>query len=142
MDRFIPAAAPGESASSGAKDDADAMHRMVNAARASEGLPALERDVSLDKLALAHVEEMLKANIVGHTLSGGDLRLRIEAAGLRTKIAGENLASAKTLENAHRALWTSPSHRDNLLRTQFNRIGVAAMRSSDGSVWVTEVFAD
>jgi uncharacterized protein YkwD len=139
--RFVATPAPGEEAAKGAKDDADALIRMVNAARAGESLPPLARDASLDKLAQAHVEEMVRAKMVGHNVGGGDLKARIAAAGLKTKIAGENLASAKSIENAHRALWASPSHRDNLLLTQFSRIGVAAVRTPDGSVWVAQVFA-
>jgi len=140
-ERFVASPAPGEAAAKGAKDDAEALHRMVNAARVAEGVGSLARDASLDKLALAHVEEMVKAKMVGHDVGDGDLRVRIQRAGLRTSIAGENLASARTIENAHRALWASPSHRGNLLLDQFNRVGVAAMKSQDGSVWVAEVFA-
>lgn len=140
-DRFHAAPAPGEEASKGASDDADALLRMVNAARAAEGIGSLTRDAALDKLASAHVDEMVKAKMVGHDVGGGDLRARIEASGVRTNIAGENLASAKTVQNAHRALWASPSHRDNLLRARFSRIGVAAQRAPDGTVWVTQVFA-
>lgn len=140
-DRYVASPAPGEEAAKGAKDEADGLYRMVNGARASEGLSQLARDPALDKLAAAQVEAMVKAGMVGHDVGGGDLRERIDAAGLTSKIAGENLASARSLENAHRALWVSPSHRGNLLLEQFKRIGVAAARSKDGSIWVAEVFA-
>ncbi len=56
-------------------------------------------------------------------------------------VAGENVATASTLENAHRALWASPSHRGNLLHEAFTRVGVAVVRAADGAVWVTEMFA-
>jgi uncharacterized protein YkwD len=138
--RFVAAAAPGEDAAKGALDDADAMLRMVNAARAAEGLPALVRDARLDALAQAHNEEMLKARMVGHDVGSGDLRARMNASGMRVKVAGENLASARSLEHSHRALWASPSHRDNMLYGDFRRMGVAVARARDETVWVTEVF--
>jgi uncharacterized protein YkwD len=139
--QFIPTSVPGEAESKGAKDDDDAMLRMINAARASEQLAPLTRDASLDKLAKAHSEEMKKARMVGHDIGGGDPTVRLKAAGILARVAGENCASASSPENAHRALWASPSHRGNLLLGQFTKVGVAVVRSADGTVWVTEIFA-
>lgn len=138
---FVRAAVPGEEAAAGAKDDADAMLRMINAARIAEGRKPLVRDAALDKVAKAHSEEMMKARIVGHDVGGGDPRKRIEAAGIKAAIAGENVASASSLPNAHRALWASPSHRGNLLLERFTKVGVAVARAADGSYWVTEMFS-
>jgi uncharacterized protein YkwD len=117
------------------------MLRMINAARASEALGALTRDPVLDKVAKAHSEEMLKARMVGHDVGTGDPSARLRAAGVSARVAGENVATASTLENAHRALWASPSHRGNMLLDQFTRVGVAVVRGPDGMVWVTEMFA-
>jgi uncharacterized protein YkwD len=139
--QFVPASAPGEAAGKGAKDDDDAMLRMINAARASESLAALVRDPQLDRIAKAHSEEMLKARMIGHNVGTGDPSVRLKAAGVSARVAGENVATASTLENAHRALWASPSHRGNLLLDRFTRVGVAVVRAADGMVWVTEMFA-
>jgi len=138
---FERAKVPGEEAAAGAKDDADAMVRMINAARTAEGRKALVRDAELDKVARAHSEEMMKAKLVGHDVGGGDPRARLEAAGISASIAGENVASASSLENAHRALWASPSHRQNLLLDRFSHLGVAVVKGADGTYWVTEVFS-
>jgi uncharacterized protein YkwD len=140
-DQFVPAPAPGEAAAQGAKDDDDGMLRMINAARASEGLLPLTREAQLDRVAKAHSEEMLRARLVGHDVGTGDPAARLQAAGVSAHIAGENVATAATRENAHRALWASPSHRGNLLLGQFTRVGVAVIRAPDGMVWVTEMFA-
>jgi uncharacterized protein YkwD len=139
--QFVPATAPGESAAQGAKDDDDAMLRMINAARASEFLPPLLRDAQLARLARAHSEEMLKARVVGHDVGSGDPAARLRGAGVSAHVAGENVATASTLENAHRALWASPSHRGTLLLEQFTHVGVAVLRAPDGMVWVTEMFS-
>lgn len=138
---FVREAAPGESAAAGATNDADAIARMVNAARVAEGLGALRRDPELDKLAAAHSEEMARAKMVGHDVGSGDPAARLQAAGVRARIAGENVSTASSLENAHRALWASPSHRGNLLFDRFARIGVGVLRDAHGTVWVTELFA-
>lgn len=138
---FVRAPVPGEEAGQGVKDPADAMLRMINAARVAEGRRPLTRDPKLDAVAHAHSEEMKKARLVGHDVGGGDPRARLEAAGITSAVAGENVASASSLENAHRALWASPSHRGNLLLERFTRVGVAVVQSSDGSFWVTEMFS-
>ncbi len=139
--QFVPSAAPGEDAAHGAKDDDDGMLRMINAARASESLSPLTRDAQLDRLARTHSQEMLKQRLVGHDVGTGDPATRLRAAGLSAHVAGENVATASTLENAHRALWASPSHRGNLLLDQFTHVGVAVLRAADGMVWVTEMFS-
>ncbi len=139
--QFVAAAAPGEAAAQGARDDDDAMLRMINAARASESLSPRVRDTTLDKLAKVHSEEMLKARLVGHDVGSGDPAARLRAAGVSAHVAGENVATASTLENAHRALWASPSHRGNLLLDQFTHVGVAVVRGPDKMVWVTEMFS-
>jgi uncharacterized protein YkwD len=84
---------------------------------------------------------MLRARMVGHDVGGGDPAARIKAAGIKAHLAGENVASAGSLEHAHRALWASPSHRGNLLLDKFTRVGVAVVRAPDGMVWVTEMFS-
>src|SRR6185503_15766477 len=87
--QFVAASAPGEDAGKGAKDDDDAMVRMLNAARAAEHLAPLTRDASLDKLARVHSEELHKARMVGHDVGSGDPAARLKAAGLRAHVAGE-----------------------------------------------------
>lgn len=139
--QFVRAAAPGESAAKGAKDDADAMMRMMNAARAAEGVPTLARDAALDALARVHAEAMQKAGMIGHDVGGGDPAARIQAAGYRARVAGENVATSDRPENAHRAIWASPSHRGNLLFGEYTRVGVAVVRDANGRVWVAQMFA-
>lgn len=138
---FVRAPVPGEEAAQGVKDPAEAMLRMINAARVAEGRRPLTRDPALDAVARAHSEEMKKARMVGHDVGGGDPRARLQAAGISSAVAGENVASASSLQNAHRALWASPSHRGNLLLERFTRVGVAVARAADGTYWVTEMFA-
>ncbi len=138
--RYVPSPAPGEDAGRGAKADDEAMTRMVNAARAAEALEPLRRDPELDRLALEHSQEMLRQRVVGHDVGTGDPAARVGAAGVQARITGENVASASTLEGAHRALWASPSHRGNLLLDQFTKVGIAVVRGPDGAVWVTELF--
>ncbi|AKT43998.1 CAP domain-containing protein [Chondromyces crocatus] len=139
--QFQRVAAPGEDAARGASDDADAMMRMINAARAAEGQPPLARDAALDALALQHAQAMSAARLVGHDVGHGDPAARLAAANYAARIAGENVATSDTPEHAHRAIWASPSHRGNLLMGDYTRAGVGVVRDAHGRVWVAELFA-
>ncbi len=132
--------APGESAGMGGQDDR-ALERMIAELRLREGLPSIARDPELDRLARAHAAAMERQKLVAHDLGEGDLRVRFEAEGLGATAVGENLVRAASVELAHRALYASPSHRQNLLRRDFTHFGVAALPGADADVYVAEVFA-
>ncbi len=140
--RFAPATAPGEEAAAGAPDDVAAMRRMMDAARVGEGVSTLAPDLVLDRLAREHVDRMIANKTLGHDVGGGDPATRMREAGLRARAAGENVAVAATLARAHRALWSSPSHRGNMLDGRFKRAGVGVGKGDDGRVWVAILFAE
>jgi uncharacterized protein YkwD len=137
-------AAPGEPKTplSPHVDQAEALLAMVNQARASERSPALRRVASLDAIATRHAEAMRKQKRIAHDAGDGDPRARVEAASLDVLAAGENVAHALDITRAHRALWASPSHRENLLQPRFDGVGIGIALDADGSIWVCEVFAD
>jgi uncharacterized protein YkwD len=135
------AAAPGENAPESAADPSVTLEAMTAALRLDEALSPLRRDERLDALARAHVKEMKSSHAVAHDLGDGDLQTRIESAGLSARIIGENVARARSLVLAHRALYASPSHRMNLLRADYTHVGFAVVTDDDGDVYVCEVFA-
>jgi uncharacterized protein YkwD len=139
---FFASPAPGEQGAVAGDDEATAITRMVNAARASERLPALRRDSRLDALAQTQALAMRTARRVGHDVGLGNVKGRIGETGLNVAAAGENVSHAPSAQRAHRALWASPSHRGNLLHSRYDSIGVGAALDADGSLWVCEVFAD
>lgn len=134
-------AAPGENAGGGASDRAVVLASMIASMRRFERLPPLVREAHLDGVARAHALRMKQAHTVGHDLGDGDPTERFDDAGLSAKEIGENVAHAQSVVLAHRALYASVSHRENLLRAEFRSMGVAVVDDSDGSVWVAEVFS-
>jgi uncharacterized protein YkwD len=140
--------APGEEAASpGGEGDRDevpddaVLASMLAEARAASGEPALTRDARLDAAARQHARAMARARLVAHDAGDGDPSERMQAAGLSWGALGENVAHAATLALAHRSLWASPSHRANMLRRDFERVGVGVVRGERGDVWVVETFA-
>jgi uncharacterized protein YkwD len=139
--RFDAVAAPGEDATLAQGTEADRLLAMLSSLRALEHLAPLSRDRRLDDVALAHAREMLAAKTVGHDIGDGDPVERVGRTGEGAHLVGENVAHAASVRLAHRALYESPSHRENLLRGEFDRVGAAVVSDTDGSVWVAEVFA-
>ena len=132
--------APGEEEARSVSDPRAALFQMVNAARASERLAPLEADARLADLAQSHAEAMRRARKTAHDAGDGDLNRRLELLGLELS-AGENVAHAGTVTLAQRALWASPSHRENLLFSRFDLLGVGVAPDADGTLWVCQVFA-
>jgi len=132
--------APGEEAG-GAGDGAMALTRMMMLARRSEAVPGLVRDAALDRVAKSHAERMMRVRQLGHEIGDGDPKERLVRAGIVSSLVGENVAHAANVVLAHRALWGSPSHRDNMLESRFDRVGVGVSSDPDGTVWVTQLFA-
>lgn len=139
---FRAQAVPGEDASGSSAEPAERLLAMLNAARASEGLAPLPRHAQLDVAAAIQAKAMWEAGLVAHDVGLGDPIDRLEALGLSPRVAGENVAHARSLRQAHRALWASPAHRANLLLDRFTDIGIGVVESEDGSVWVCQVFAE
>jgi uncharacterized protein YkwD len=141
---FFGDAAPGEASSPAATsgDRADSLLAMVNAARTTEQSPPLVRDATLDTIAQRHAEAMRKLKRIAHDAGDGDPQSRVQASELNVLAAGENVAHALDVTRAHRALWASPSHRENLLQPRYDRIGIGIAEDPDGSIWVCEVFAE
>jgi uncharacterized protein YkwD len=114
---------------------------MIDRARATAAMGALPHDPRLDELAARHARAMAEHGRTAHDLGDGDPLARLSEAELFPRGSGENVAHAATLALAHRALWTSPSHRLNLLDPRFRSLGVGVSLGADGSVWVAELFA-
>jgi len=141
---FFSDAAPGEPPKplGAGADVTSALFDMVNQARQSEQSPPLVRDANLDAIAERHAVAMRKLGRIAHDAGDGDPNSRAEAAQLGILVTGENVAHTVDVTRAHRTLWASPSHRENLLQPRFDRVGIGIALDSDGSIWVCEVFAD
>ncbi len=114
---------------------------MLNRARARDGLAPLRRAKALDQVARAHAKAMIRTGRVAHDAGDGTPAERLQGAQLSARRVGENVARAPTLRRVHRALWNSPSHRDNMLDSSFDRVGIAVVRGERGKLWAVQLFA-
>jgi uncharacterized protein YkwD len=117
----------------------------VNNVRAAHGLRRLTVDPALQRVARSYSTTMIRTGRFTH----GDMGRRVAASGARGPAYGENLAwgtgsyaSARTIV----ANWMRrPSHRANLMRAGWTRIGIGAVQGTfmgrRGATVVTADFA-
>lgn len=114
---------------------------MVNAERARQALQPLQPDPELAEVARAHSRDMFAHSYFSHSAPEGQQptdRLRQDSAGLL--MAGENLALAPTLDQAHQGLMNSPGHRANVLRPQFGHVGIGVLDGGRYGLMITQNF--
>ena len=114
---------------------------LANQVRAEAGVSALQRDEGLVQAAREHAAAMAAQQQLSHQFSGeASVQQRLTAAtSLHIDRAGENVAFAATVDQAHDNLMHSPPHRENLLNPAYNVAGFGVVRSGD-SLYVVQDF--
>ncbi len=118
--------------------------QQVNHQRQQHGLPTLRSNPTLSRVARTYSQQMAAYNIYGHIGPSGDThRQRVEAAGLRASLIGENLM--KVGHNRHPVAlsvsgWmNSAGHRKNILLPQMTETGVGIWQRGS-TYYVTQLY--
>ena len=100
--------------------------RLVNAERASAGLPPYAWNAELALAAQRHAIDMVENDYFSHeSLDGRSFVDRIEQAGYTASPRGENIAAGqRTPEQVMDSWMASSGHRANILAEGSNEIGV------------------
>ncbi len=108
------------------------MFDLVNYERRKRGISELVFNKALRDVGRAHCLDMFKRSYFSHyTPEGKSPFDRMNAAGIKYTVAGENLAYAPTVKIAHEGLMNSKGHRENMLRSSFGKLGVGVV---DGGI--------
>jgi len=119
------------------------MLEMINEERAKEGLKLLQADPEMAAVARAHSKDMFARGYFAHNNPDGqDPFDRMEAAKVKFRTAGENLALAQTLEIAHTNLMNSPGHRANIMNPAFGRVGIGVLDGGFYGLMISQEFRD
>lgn len=104
----------------------------TNKERQANGLSLVKENPALDKAAQEKAKNMFEENYWAHfSPSGKDPWTFIQGAGYRFSYAGENLArNFYTAQDTVDAWMNSPSHRENLLNSHYQEIGVAVVEGT------------
>lgn len=118
----------------------------TNEERLKAGLAPLAWDAALCRMARIHSENMARLNFFGHeTPEGLQLKDRARSLGIpRFRVIAENIAYNKGYADpgafAVERWMISAGHRANILYVGFQASAIGSYVSTDGSVYLTQVF--
>jgi len=115
---------------------------LTNAARIEHGLSPLSWDEQVKETAREHSTDMAENNYFNHTnLEGQSPFDRMEEDNIIFRTAGENLAAGQISSIfAHEGLMNSLGHRENILQTQFESLGIGVAFDLKSRPYFTENF--
>lgn len=123
--------------SSAQASDEIELARLINHSRTMASIPPVPVAAELADAARAHSAQMARRRTLFHTNDLGAVYGPVAPNWIRI---GENVATAGWAAHVHHLLMHSPTHRANIL-SPASSMGVGVVRTADGQLWVTEVFA-
>lgn len=114
---------------------------LTNKERENGGLSQLQSNSQLTMAALNKASYMFTKNYWAHTAPDGTEPWKfVNDSGYKYRYAGENLArDFATTDTAIKAWMDSPSHKDNILSSRYQDIGVAVVKGELNGVQTTLV---
>ncbi|HEY6119971.1 MAG TPA: CAP domain-containing protein, partial [Pyrinomonadaceae bacterium] len=119
---------------------------MINSIRLKNGLPSLNWDPELCKVARSHSRNMASGGFFSHVSPDGFTpKDRVQQAGLKSfRVVGENIAYNQGYDDpgafAVERWMISPGHRENILNKEYEASAIGVFVNSDGCVYLTELF--
>jgi uncharacterized protein YkwD len=113
----------------------------INQERAKAGLKELVIDYSLVKLAKEKSMDMVSHNYFGHNSKElGTIYDQLQRKQIVYESAAENLAGTGNVRKAQDYLFTSPTHRWNILNPKFTKVGVGIVHGGPFGAMITQLF--
>lgn len=114
---------------------------LLNQDRIANGLPALQLDEELCRLARIKSTDMKQNNYFAHVSpTYGSAAEMLRHFGYQFAGVGENIAHHATVEKSQAAFMSSSGHRANILGSQWSKVGIGVVYDSNGYVYVTQLF--
>lgn len=109
----------------------ETVFNLINEARVKNGLPKLQINDLLNSTAKAKSVDMVKNNYFSHTSpTYGNPFKMMQNAGITYKVAGENIAGNENVESAVKSWLNSEEHKQNILSSAYNYIGIGVEKSN------------
>ena len=132
---------PSSSGTTGTQDE-EYVLKLINEYRSKNGVPKLSMGSKLLKMARLKAADMTAKNYFSHTSpTYGSPFDMMKNYGLTYKSAGENIAGNPSLEGAVDSWINSSTHRENLLSSSYNYVGIGISKSSIYGYVVVAMFA-
>ena len=121
---------------------------LTNRSRAAAGLRSLKIDSALTAVARWRSKDMINRDYFSHDIPGyGSVFKKLDSKGYCYKLAGENIGWNTYPDDTataaiHKMFMDSSGHRENILNSRWDAVGVGAYKGSDGKKMWTVLFAD
>lgn len=141
-----PSPTPAPDPTTDSNVDASAMQAemlgYINAERAKVNLSPLKLDAKLSEGATLKSQDMATNKYFSHdSPTYGSPFDMMRQLGITYSYAGENIAKHMTVKSAHEGFMNSPGHRANILKAEFNKVGLGFVK--DGYyLYVTQWFTN
>ena len=114
---------------------------LVNEERRKRGIKEFVADPEMATVARKHSRDMFARGYFSHhTPEGLSPFDRMTRDKVQFLTAGENLALAQTLTQAHLGLMNSPGHRANILNPSYGRLGIGVLDGGFRGLMITQNF--
>lgn len=114
---------------------------LLNQDRIANGRSALTLDPVLCEIARLKSRDMHENNYFAHNSpTYGSAAQMLRSFGYAFTSVGENIAHHATVEKSQAAFMSSAGHRQNILGTQWSKVGIGVWRDAQGFVYVTQLF--
>jgi len=115
---------------------------LTNVERKKAELPPLKANAQLMAAARSHAENMAKQDKLDHVLDEKKPADRVKDAGYRYGYVGENIAWNQDHPKEVLEAWmNSQPHKENILKKDYEEIGVAVVKNAKGERYWVQVFA-
>lgn len=111
----------------------------INSARASAGNGSLQHIECLNAIAEGWTKKMADAGRISHNPNLGNEVTY--ACNKSWSLLGENVGVGYDSAGLFNAFMASPAHKANVLDSRFVKVGLGAYYTTDGRLWVTQVYA-
>lgn len=105
----------------------------INNFRASNGVVRLAEDLQASQVAQQWTQKMASSNTLAHN---PNYKTQVTTSWFRI---GENVGYGSSEATLFQAFLNSPGHRANLLRPEYNRVGIGQV-ILNGRTWTTHIF--
>lgn len=114
---------------------------LVNHDRVQNGLASLPVDAELSRIARIKAQDMKDNHYFAHeSPTYGSAASMLKKFGYAYSGVGENIAHHATVEKSEAAFMSSTGHRQNILGSQWKKVGVGVCTDENGFVYVVQIF--
>lgn len=122
------------------EDYATLHYQLINATRKNKGLSVLKYYKQLEHVAKLHAKDMAENHFFNHINLKHETPFdRMHNAGLEYRMAGENIAYGQVSPiEAHHGLMNSIGHRKNILKNDYENIGIGIAFNNNNQPYYVE----